>query len=101
MKHRLTEQQKLIVANPLNSGEVMLINAGAGSGKSSTLHEIAEQNPAKKFLYLVFNKDAQRDAETRAPENMTCRTVHSLCFDSRYSGQLGSYTGSKINAYLK
>src|SRR5271157_4336720 len=101
MRHELTDQQKAIIAHPLVSGEATLINAGAGAGKSSTLHEIAKVNPDKKFLYLVFNKDAQREADDKSPENMSCRTVHSLCFDPRYNGQLLPYTGSRINAYLK
>lgn len=56
------------------------IVATAGSGKTFTLTKLAEDNPNKKFLYLVFNKEAKLDAQKRFPNNTKVSTLHALAF---------------------
>ena len=43
----------------------ILINALAGTGKTSMLQLMAPLSPQKPILYCVFNKDAAMDAESR------------------------------------
>ena len=78
----LTPEQKQIIAisQTMQSGEILAIQACAGSGKTSTLREIALANPNAKFLYLAFNKAIVRESKTKFPKNVEVRTIHSIAF---------------------
>lgn len=62
------------------TGRTMVIEAGAGTGKTSTLRLIAESAPAKRIQYLAFNKAIVTDAAGSMPKNVTCSTAHSLAY---------------------
>lgn len=72
------EQQDCVAAAKL--GEDLKTKAFAGSGKTSTLVEIAKALPDKRILYLCFNKSIQEEAAEKFPDNVDCRTAHSLAF---------------------
>lgn len=61
-------------------GRTMVIEAGAGTGKTSTLRLIAEAAPAKRIQYLAFNKAIVTDAAGSMPPNVTASTAHSLAY---------------------
>lgn len=72
--------------------ESMVIEAGAGTGKTSTLRMLAESTRARG-KYLAFNKAIVTDVARTLP--MTCRasTAHSLAFQSvgkTYAHRLGA-----------
>jgi hypothetical protein len=71
------EQHAILRA--VKTGRDVVIQAGAGAGKTSTLELIAAAHPAP-ILLIVFNKTAQLDAVTRMPKNVECRTFDSLGF---------------------
>lgn len=59
----------------------ILINAVAGSGKSTTIVEIARLTPAdKRVIFLAFNKDIVRDLSAKLKDrtNVEVRTLHSF-----------------------
>jgi hypothetical protein len=75
----------------------MRIEAYAGATKTTTLKLIAQDNPAKKGLYLAFNKGVVMAA--KFPSNVTAKTIHSLAYgthgrvfkdrlDTRITGRL-------------
>lgn len=72
-----TEQQAILRA--VKTGQNVVIQAGAGAGKTSTLELIAAQHPGQ-ILLIVFGKDAQLDAASRMPRNVEARTFDSLGF---------------------
>jgi len=85
------EQQCILNA----TGRVLLINARAGTGKTTTLQMIATEHPDLKILYLVFNRKAKEEAAAKFPENVDVRTVHSLAFTgniARWKDQVGAFT---------
>lgn len=85
------EQQAILDAK----GRVLLINARAGTGKTTTLRMIASAHPDQKILYLVFNRKAREEAGAKFPKNVEVRTVHSLAFSrnvGRWKDQVGSFT---------
>jgi F-box protein, helicase, 18 len=85
------EQQSILDAN----GRVLLINARAGTGKTTTLQMIASAHPGLKILYLVFNRKAKEEADSKFPRNVEIRTVHSLAFagdSARWKDQVGTFT---------
>lgn len=73
----LTEEQARVVAS--RSARLVVV-AGAGTGKTSTLCEYARVRPARRLLYVAFNKAIQLEAAARMPANVSCRTTHSLAF---------------------
>ncbi|WP_099470671.1 UvrD-helicase domain-containing protein [Stenotrophomonas maltophilia] len=72
-----TEEQ---VAICTASGRVVKANAGAGTGKSSTLKHLARSFPQQRMLYLAFNKAIKLEAEASFPANVKAMTGHGLAF---------------------
>lgn len=77
----LSTYQKNILDNVNNSNTNLLVNAKAGSGKTSTLILIAnnliKQN--KKCLFLAFNKSIVDELSTKIiNENCQIKTIHAL-----------------------
>lgn len=75
------------------SGDHLVIQAGAGTGKTSTLAFLAEQSPTRRGRYLAFNRAIAQDAATRFPSTVQCKTAHSLAYAAlghRYRERLNS-----------
>jgi hypothetical protein len=86
-----TDEQAHIV-DLFGTKESLAIEAGAGTGKTSTLQLLAEST-GQRGQYVVFNKAAQTDAAARMPESLRCSTAHSLAFGAvgrRFAHRLGS-----------
>ena len=75
-----TSEQQEVIQTRLEAGQVMIINAIAGSGKTSTLQMYVDHYPEKKFLYLAFGKAQADEAKQRFASNAECRTTHSLAY---------------------
>lgn len=73
-----TEEQRLIVDTARKNGRLKIL-AGAGTGKTSTL-ELMGRELGGRRLFLVYNKDAQRDAARRFSSNVTVLTPHALAY---------------------
>lgn len=54
-----------------------VVNAVAGSGKSSTLVQGSKLLSSDNCLFLAFNKHIAEELEKKVP-NMVCKTIHSL-----------------------
>lgn len=70
------------------TGKDLLINAYAGTGKTTTLEMIARRSRLKG-QYLAFNKDIVASARGRFPDHVKTSTCHSIAFRSivgRYNG---------------
>lgn len=63
------------------SGRDLALVAGAGTGKTSTLIQMAAAT-GKRGLYVAFNKAIADDAGRRFGPNVECRTAHSLAFQA-------------------
>lgn len=74
-----TDEQQAITDASL-TGKNLVIQAGAGTGKSRSLQMVAESDLTKSITYLVYNKAAATDAQKRMPPNSSCSTAHSLAF---------------------
>ncbi|KAK2858783.1 hypothetical protein Q5P01_003403 [Channa striata] len=79
---RLTGEQQQILSHDIQADHVVKIIAFAGTGKTTTLVKFAEQRPHLRFLYVAFNKSVACEAQRRFPNNVDCKTVHSLAFCS-------------------
>lgn len=79
MDYTPTKQQASAI-EAATRGETMVVEARAGSGKTATAKLIAEAMPARKILYLAFNKSTQVEAAAKMPANVTAKTSHSLAW---------------------
>lgn len=74
------EQQRVIAA--AKTGRDLVIQALAGTGKTTTLRLLAEALPNKRGTYIAFNKSIVEEAGSKFPSNVRCRTAHSLAYAS-------------------
>ena len=72
------EQQEAIRLFTL--GESLVIEAGAGTGKTSTLRLLAEAAPRRRGQYLAFNKAIVDESKQKFPGSVRCNTAHSAAF---------------------
>lgn len=103
---KLTSEQEAV----LNTNMDLVINAVAGSGKTTTLIEYARSRPANsKILYLAFNKTVKTEAIQKfadaGAKNVKVETAHSLAFDhivkhSRYTVVAG-YKSHELSDLLR
>jgi hypothetical protein len=61
------------------TGESLAIEAGAGTGKTSTLKLLAESTP-RRGQYIAFNKAIVTEAGEKMPGTVNCSTAHSLAY---------------------
>lgn len=73
-----TPEQQAIIAFAKNDSRSMLINALAGSAKTTTLVMIADALPVQPILSLAFNKKIAEEMSERLPSHTTCRTMNSI-----------------------
>ena len=79
---KLTQEQTEIIKKA-TLGHTLKIKAFAGTGKTSTLIEIAKQLPTRG-LYLAYNKSTQLEAQDKFPDTVVCKTAHSLAYGYMY-----------------
>lgn len=78
----------------------VLIKAGAGCSKSTSLRYFAQQNPNKNFLTICFNKANAEEAINHPdrPKNAYYATGHSIAFGKIVQGSLkASFNNSGMN----
>ncbi|MHC1725156.1 MAG: UvrD-helicase domain-containing protein [Syntrophobacteraceae bacterium] len=95
-----TEEQKAILKA---GGRVIRINARAGTGKTTTLQMLASEYADKRVLYLVFNRKAREEAQSKFPANVHVKTVHALAWGyvGRDYGQLGDFSPKDLLPYFR
>jgi hypothetical protein len=79
---RLSDEQRAIVNVSIERGETACVVAYAGTGKTSTLVELAKARQADfpRILYVAFNKSTQTEAQGRFPAHVTCKTLSACAF---------------------
>jgi F-box protein 18 (helicase) len=77
-----TKQQQAIIDSRIELGQILKIEAGAGTGKTETLIGFSKARPQSRILYLCFNAKASEDGRGRFQKqnvrNVTCKTIHGL-----------------------
>jgi hypothetical protein len=66
----------------------LVLQAGAGCGKSSTLKMIARSDRRRRMTYVAYNSAIAADARRSFPSNVMAKTGHGLAFDQRYGQRL-------------
>ncbi|MBL1108026.1 ATP-dependent helicase [Streptomyces sp. 5-8] len=74
--------------NAYGDGLDLVLQAGAGCGKSSTLKMIARSDRRRRMTYVAYNSAIAADARRSFPSTVLCKTGHGLAFDPRYGARL-------------
>lgn len=88
--YQLTPEQDAIVS-AYRAQRNLVIEAGAGTGKTSTLEACARAVPQSRVSIVVFNRSIAEELNARMPENVGASTAHSLAMravGSRYRHKL-------------
>ena len=76
-----SEEQQIII-NHIKNGKNVIVDACAGSGKSTTILSCAAAMPSKRFLQITYNASLCKENRERVKEmglkNITVQTYHSL-----------------------
>ncbi|MFD7232136.1 UvrD-helicase domain-containing protein [Streptomyces sp. NPDC059881] len=74
----LTDEQTA-AADRFHAGDHLVLQAGAGTGKTTTLAVLAD-GTRRRGRYLAYNRAIAQDAATRFPNTVTCKTAHALAY---------------------
>ena len=78
-----TQEQRKIV-DAIMTGKDIVVQALAGTGKTSTLvlaaKRLLAEKPDAKLLYIVFNKETAEEAQGRMPKNVDSRTMDNVAY---------------------
>lgn len=76
-----TKEQKRIIDHVANNFGILLIEAGPGTGKTSTSIEIIKTIKPEMCLYTAFNKAIVEDSKTKMEQyGVQCKTFHALAY---------------------
>lgn len=77
-----SEEQQVAIDTLLNTKNNIIIDACAGSGKTTTILHLAQSAPDTKFLVLVYNRRLMLETEERVQalslDNVTVFNFHTL-----------------------
>lgn len=80
-EYTLSKEQRVILKN-VQDGKNVVVNAVAGSGKSTTILSIAKYMPHKKFVQITYNsmlrKEFREKIVAQNIKNVEVHTYHSL-----------------------
>ncbi|MFR9773047.1 UvrD-helicase domain-containing protein [Nocardia sp. SC052] len=75
-----TEQQLIIDA--ARTGRNLVVQAGAGTGKTSTLKMVSRALADRTALYVAYNRATADEARASFPDNVTVKTAHGLAYSA-------------------
>ena len=84
--------EQAAASEAFHAGKHLAIQAGAGTGKTTTLSLLAS-GTTRRGRYLAYNRAIATDAATRFPSTVTCTTSHSLAYTT-----LGHRYRHRLNA---
>lgn len=74
-----SKYQSAIYDAILNTNANIAVQAGPGSGKTTTIVEASKMiDPRKESLFAAFNKTIVEELSNRLPKHVVCSTLHSL-----------------------
>ncbi|MFD4944672.1 UvrD-helicase domain-containing protein [Streptomyces sp. NPDC058409] len=84
--------EQTAAADAFHAGDHLALQAGAGTGKTSTLAFLAHHT-RRRGRYLAYNKAIAQDAAARFPSTVTCKTAHALAYAAT-----GHHYARRLNA---
>ncbi|MEU9382490.1 UvrD-helicase domain-containing protein [Streptomyces sp. NPDC048279] len=88
---KLTDEQTAAL-DAFHAGQHLVLQAGAGTGKTETLSQLA-RSTTRRGRCLAYNRAIACDATARFPDTVQCKTTHALAYTA-----LGHRYRSRLNA---
>jgi len=99
---KYTHEQTAIFDCIENTENHLIVNAGAGTGKTTTIVEAANKIGDKKAAFLAFNKSIATELAERLPEDVEAKTFHAFGFAAiRAAGVKTKVNNFKLNNIIK
>lgn len=100
------EQEQVAKFHFVGKNSALVVQAYAGTGKTSTLMELAHNHQKDKIIYLAYNKSMASEAKEkfRKYSNVVTSTIHSLAYKYigyKYSSRLGNITPLLISSLVR
>lgn len=96
-----TSEQEQIINCVVSGAPLVVVNAFAGTGKTSTLIGVTETFPSHaKMLYLAFNKSMAESAKSIFGRNVEVKTTHGFAMPhiiNRGERVRGNYTAQEVS----
>ncbi|MFG2893323.1 UvrD-helicase domain-containing protein [Streptomyces sp. NPDC048248] len=92
---RMPTQEQAAATDAFDTGSHLVIQAGAGTGKTTTLAMLAHtaRRRGRTGRYIAFNRAIARHAGRTFPAGVSCGTAHALAYTAvgrRYRGRMNS-----------
>lgn len=71
--------EQTAAADAFRNGDHLSLQAGAGTGKTSTLNLLA-RTTSRRGRYLAYNRAIAQNAAAQFPGNVQCKTAHALAY---------------------
>lgn len=84
--------QQVAVFDVIRDGQNAVVEAFAGSGKTTTARQGTELVPDRRVLTVMYNRAAAEEAKASFPKHVKCSTIHGLAF-----GALGKNYARRLN----
>ncbi|MEU2771433.1 UvrD-helicase domain-containing protein [Streptomyces sp. NPDC007162] len=84
--------EQAAAADAFHAGDHLALQAGAGTGKTTTLALLA-CTTTRRGRYFAYNRAIAQDARTRFPNTVQCKTAHALAYAAvghRYTRRLNA-----------
>ena len=97
-----TKQQQAIIDCIENTDDHLIISAGAGTGKTTTIVEAAQSIGNVKAAFLAFNKSIATELNNKLPDGVEAKTFHAFGFAAiRSAGIKTKVNNYKLNNIIK
>lgn len=102
--------EQVAIMDAFKNGDLTVVSALAGTGKTTTLKAISGIQPTRPGTYLAFNKSIVRGAEGSFPGRVNVTTAHALAYKAvghQYGHRLPGNPGAtrmsakRMASYLK
>ena len=84
--------EQTAAADAFHTGDHLALQAGAGTGKTTTLAVFAHAT-TRRGRYLAYNRAIAQDARARFPHTVQCKTAHALAYAA-----VGHHYTRRLNA---
>ncbi|MGP3951935.1 UvrD-helicase domain-containing protein [Streptomyces sp. 7N604] len=95
---RPTEEQEAAIRR-FTAGDDLVLQAGAGTGKTSTLELLAASDLSRRGVYIAFNRAIKDEAASRFPSRVQCSTGHGLAYRAVGYQYRHRFGGARVPAW--
>jgi superfamily I DNA/RNA helicase len=95
---RPTDEQQAAI-DTFAGGRPLVLEAGAGTGKTSTLRLMAASRPGSRGICLMYNRAAADQAKATFPRGTRCATAHSLAYQAVGRDYRDRLNGPRVPAW--